>query len=657
MGAASFSVGPVVEAPGGYHVRDETNGPSSDLAAAEVMERRRDLHGLTRTIEAQEEELLWRAQNLAEREQEILQLQWTEAGLRREILRLERHVAIIEQSRSFVLTAPLRRVAALRQAALELTNTMSARFRHRVALLRDRSVGPTVASAVHDVTTLLPRKKDVGDQDPAIATSPPRPVTVAAEERMAMLAHPPCLLSYRFTVPARAFCRVYVALLPEVWERVIDGVEFRLTAANVDGGEVATSCFVSNPGRLPHHRRWKELNLSLAQFVGLEIVLSLRTNVPDDEFAHFAWALWGDPAIVCDDVVVHHLSCSGATGMDRGSTADWNGTHPSRALSNPAHSLALRDEYQRWIVLNEPDEAAMRTMAARQRSWSFRPKVSVVVPVFRPAPEHLAQAIKSVSGQIYDNWELCMVDGGSGDASVRQVLEEAAASDARVKVTYLGENRGVAMNTNAALSLASGEFVAFLDHDDQLARFALYEVVEAINERSEIDFVYSDEDKIGALSGAERHSPHFKPAWSPHTFLSHNYINHFTVIRKTLLDAVGGLRDGLDGSQDYDLYLRVLARTDEIAHIPKVLYHWRAVPGSAASDILAKPHAFNAAKRAIQTHLDRHGIEAAATDGKFIGSYRVRYAVPPRARVSRSSSQLGTVLTCSARASSRSFKK
>ena len=143
-----------------------------------------------------------------------------------------------------------------------------------------------------------------------------------------------------------------------------------------------------------------------------------------------------------------------------------------------------------------------------------------------------------------------------------------------------------------------------------LAPFALYDVVKAINDRPELDFVYSDEDKIDAVNGEERYAPHFKPAWSPDTFLNHNYINHLTVIRKALADEVGGFRRGFEGSQDYDLYLRVLARTDEIAHIPKVLYQWRAVPGSAAADRLAKPHAFGAAKRAIQDHLHAHAIEA-----------------------------------------------
>ena len=426
---------------------------------------------------------------------------------------------------------------------------------------------------------------------------------------------------------------MHVALLPEVWERVLDGVEFRLTAALADGGEVATASFVSSPGRLPHHRKWTELNLSLARFAEHELVLTLRTNVPDGELAHFAWALWGDPAIECDDVVMHRLSSSGTTGVQASSAVRGNGAQPSTALPGPARLLDPSGEYQRWILLNEPDEAGIRRMAARQSTWPVRPKISVVVPVLDPKPDHLAQAVESVRDQLYDNWELCIADGGSDDPAVRQLLEKAASTDARVKVTFLGENRGIAANTNAAVALATGEFVALLDHDDRLARVALHEVVELINERPGLDFIYSDEDKIGAVTGEERHSPHFKPAWSPDTFLSHNCINHFTVIRKTLIDAVGGLRDGFEGSQDYDLYLRALARTDEIAHIPKVLYHWRAVPGSAAAERTAKPHAFRAAKRAIKAHLDERGIEAEVVDGKFIGSYRVRYPVPDSASV------------------------
>ena len=264
------------------------NGRARSELVAELMERRRDVHALSGTIEAQEEELALRAQQLVERDQEIIQAGWTEAGLRSDILRLERHVAIIAHSKSFMLTAPLRRLATWRHALLDRCTEAAARLRHRAQILRNTSPDLTAAP---DLTTLLPHQTDVGEQDPAVATSPARPVTIAGEERTALLAHPPCILSYRFTVPPRARCRVYVALLPEVWERVIDGVEFRLTAANVGGGEVATRSLVNSPGRLSHHRRWTELTLSLAQFAGCEVALTMRTQVPDGELAHFAYGL------------------------------------------------------------------------------------------------------------------------------------------------------------------------------------------------------------------------------------------------------------------------------------------------------------------------------------------------------------------------------
>ena len=164
----------------------------------------------------------------------------------------------------------------------------------------------------------------------------------------------------------------------------------------------------------------------------------------------------------------------------------------------------------------------------------------MLVPVLDPEDEHLAQCIESVRSQLYDNWELCLADGGSS-GPIRGALERAAHSDERIRLVCLGENRGIAGNTNAALELATGEFVAFLDHDDRLAPWALWEVARLLNDRPDLDFIYSDEDKIDAVTGNDRHSPHFKPAWSPDTLLSHNYINHFTVIRTSLVDEIGGL--------------------------------------------------------------------------------------------------------------------
>jgi GT2 family glycosyltransferase len=189
-------------------------------------------------------------------------------------------------------------------------------------------------------------------------------------------------------------------------------------------------------------------------------------------------------------------------------------------------------------------------------------------------------------------------------------------------VKFLPENKGISGNSNEALSLASGEFVALLDHDDELAAFALYEVVKALNQNPETDFIYSDEDKLTARG--ERITPSFKPDWSPDLFLSWMYTCHLGVYRKRLIDEIGGFRPAYDGSQDHDLVLRLVEKTQRIRHLPKVLYHWRATPQSAASGIQAKPYAHVAAKKAIEDYLRRNCIEAEVLDGACAGLYRVR---------------------------------
>ena len=206
---------------------------------------------------------------------------------------------------------------------------------------------------------------------------------------------------------------------------------------------------------------------------------------------------------------------------------------------------------------------------------------------------------------------------------IKKVLEEYANQDSRIKVKFLKENKGIAGNSNEALSLATGEFVGFPDHDDELSPNALYEVINLLNRNRDLDFIYTDEDKI-TVKG--KHTfPHFKPDWAPDTLYSYNYITHFSVIRKNLIDTVGGFREGYDGSQDYDLFLRVTEITSKIVHIPKVLYHWRMIPQSAASSSSAKPYAHIAAKKAIKDSLNRIKIDAEVLDGPSAGFYRVKY--------------------------------
>lgn len=287
-----------------------------------------------------------------------------------------------------------------------------------------------------------------------------------------------------------------------------------------------------------------------------------------------------------------------------------------------------KTSYRKWIAKNEPGKAGLDAMRVASRTWSYRPKVSIVTPVYNPNRYDLTQCIQSVLDQTYENWELCLVDGASDKPYVKDVIKSFADREPRIKYAVLAKNHGIAGNSNEALKLASGEYVGLLDHDDMLAPFALHEVVKLLNASPDVDFLYSDEDKVPP-EGGKRYDPAFKPDWSPDTFLSGNYACHFSVVRKRILDDIGWFREGYDGSQDYDLILRIVQKTSHIRRIPNILYHWRASRASVASDPQAKPYAYVAAKKAINEYLANQGLQGEVVDGLFTGGYRVKYRVRP----------------------------
>ncbi|GAB4448486.1 MAG: hypothetical protein OHK0015_53250 [Chloroflexi bacterium OHK40] len=279
------------------------------------------------------------------------------------------------------------------------------------------------------------------------------------------------------------------------------------------------------------------------------------------------------------------------------------------------------DPYTRWIAATEPDAAALERQHAEARALSRRPLLSVLMAVSNPPPAALRAALESLQAQTYDHWELCVVDGGSAP-EVQAILAEAVA-DPRVRLWLLGENRGIAANLNAALELAQGELALVLDHDDALAPDALFELAALLNRHADADAVYFDEDKL--TEEGHRHSPWFKPgAPSPDLLLSTNYLMH-GAFRTALLRELGGFDPATDGAQDWDLALRLSERSPRIYHIPRVLYHWRQVPGSAAREATAKPWAIEAQRRAIEGHLRRTGNPGAEVSVSEQGLVRVRW--------------------------------
>ncbi len=265
--------------------------------------------------------------------------------------------------------------------------------------------------------------------------------------------------------------------------------------------------------------------------------------------------------------------------------------------------------------------------------WARRPLISIIMPVYNVESCWLEAAIQSVMQQIYPHWELCIADDGSTRAETLATLRQWEAQhgnlqDTRLRIVFLPSNQGIAGASNAALAMATGEYAAFLDHDDELTVDALYHVVKAINNHDP-DLIYSDEDKL-SLEGYHL-EPHFKPDYSPDLILSTNYICHLSVYRKTLLNRTASdgdyVRSGFEGSQDHDLVLRALDHTDRVYHIPRVLYHWRMIPGSTAARYDSKNHAWEAGRRAVEDTLQRRNIAGEALLGQYAGTYRVKRAI------------------------------
>jgi O-antigen biosynthesis protein len=260
------------------------------------------------------------------------------------------------------------------------------------------------------------------------------------------------------------------------------------------------------------------------------------------------------------------------------------------------------------------------------------PLFSVVTPVYGPPLDALRETIQSVLDQTFTDWELILVDDHSPSDDVRKVLRKAVATDDRIRLVERAVNGGIVAASNDALAAGSGAFFALLDHDDLLTPNALEAMARAIAEHADVDYLYSDEDKID--SDGEYRDLFRKPDWSPERLRHQMYTCHLSVLRASVVREVGGFHEGFDGSQDHDLVLRVSERARRVVHVPEVLYHWRVLTGSGALAVDQKPYAWEAGRRAVQAHLDRLGITATAELGPHPGMYRVRRSVDPTTPVS-----------------------
>jgi O-antigen biosynthesis protein len=322
-------------------------------------------------------------------------------------------------------------------------------------------------------------------------------------------------------------------------------------------------------------------------------------------------------------------------GTDVSEKSDMLETQPcDRAVpvADERHFGIKADNYQLWLNLNLMSEDLTNSIQKEIQTFANHPLISVLMPVYNVDIRWLERAIESVNEQFYEHWELCIVDDCSFDPKIKETLERYAQEDPRIKVKILDRNHGIAMATNHAARLATGEYLGLLDHDDELSRDALFECAKAINRFPGVSLIYSDEDKMDLEGNCIE--PFFKPDFSFDQLMSQNYICHFSVIRRKIFDRIGGFRDGLNGSQDHDLLLRVVQSSTRVHHIPKILYHWRKIPGSTAALFDSKSYAWEAGRKAVEDALNRSPHKGKVFGGRFQGSYHVKRNLVDRPLIS-----------------------
>ena len=289
-------------------------------------------------------------------------------------------------------------------------------------------------------------------------------------------------------------------------------------------------------------------------------------------------------------------------------------------------------DYERWLEKHKITETIRE--AQKETVFNKQPCFSIVVPLYKTQEKYLKELLESIKGQTYSNWELCLSDGSGLDSPLKEVLKELEYSDSRIKVISSKEPLKIAENTNAAIEIATGDYIVFADHDDILSIDALYECAKCINENSKVDMIYSDEDKV-SMDGQTYFEPHFKPDLNVDLLCSVNYFCHLVVVKRQLLEQAGNLNGEYNGAQDYDFVLRCVEKTDAVYHIPKILYHWRAHMDSTAENPESKRYAFEAGRRAIQKHYERIGLkDAYVEETAYPGTYRTRYKYADKPKVS-----------------------
>lgn len=291
--------------------------------------------------------------------------------------------------------------------------------------------------------------------------------------------------------------------------------------------------------------------------------------------------------------------------------------------------------YKSWWESQKLTPQKIEKIKKKINKFDYKPTISILIPVYNAPAKWLEECFKSVEKQIYPHWELCISDDNSQNKYTKKVLsfwKKKSKADPRIKILRQKKNLHISLTTNNCLKLAQGEFVALLDHDDTIHPAALYLVVKELNKNRDLDFIYSDEDKLDKKGN--HCDPYFKPDWSPDLLLSTNYVCHLSVVRKKLMERLGGMRKGLEGSQDYDLFLRLVEKTDKIAHIPYVLYHWRKIKGSTSFSYQSKGYADQASIKALEDAGKRRKENWRVTKGLGTCSFRVKRPIKKKGKVS-----------------------